>query len=58
MAAKDLFNQAVKRALLNKQWQITADPFKGDLTQQAIKIYQVKLIIYNPLQEVIVQWKN
>lgn len=138
MAAKDLFHQAVKQALLNEQWQITADPltlkiggvkFEVDLaaekvvaaeklgrkiaveiksflnpsvitdfhaalgqflnyrlalqmsepertlylavpadtyesffqerfTQEAIKLYQVKLIIYNPLQEVIVQWKD
>lgn len=28
MAAKDLFYQAVKQALLKEQWVITADPLK------------------------------
>lgn len=138
MAAKDLFHQAVKQALLNEQWQITADPltikiegvkfeidlaaekvfaaekagrriaveiksflnpsvitdfhsalgqflnyrlalqmnepertlylavptdtyesfFQERFTQEAIKLYQVKLIVYDPLQEVIIQWKE
>jgi hypothetical protein len=138
MAAKDLFHQAVKQALLNEQWQITADPlmikiegvkfeidlaaekvvaaeksgrkiaveiksflnpsvvndfhaalgqflnyrlalqmsepervlylavptdtyesfFQERFTQEAIKLYQVKLIVYDPLQEAIVQWKE
>lgn len=28
MAAKDLFHDAVKQALLKEQWVITADPLK------------------------------
>jgi hypothetical protein len=28
MAAKDLFHEAVKKALLNEQWLITADPLR------------------------------
>ncbi len=32
--------------------------FQERFTQEAIKLYQVKLIIYDPLQEVIVQWKE
>jgi XisH protein len=36
MAAKDLFYQAVKQALLKEQWIITADPL-------TIKIEGVKL---------------
>ncbi|MBD2694223.1 XisH family protein [Anabaena catenula] len=138
MAAKDLFHDAVKQALLKEQWVITADPlkiriegvkFEIDLAadkvvaadkaglkiaveiksfinssvitdfhaalgqflnyrlalqmkesdrilylavpsdtfesffqelfiQEAIKLYQVKLIIYDQFQEVIVQWKD
>jgi XisH protein len=38
MAAKDLFHDAVKQALLKEQWVITADPLK-------IKIEGVKLEI-------------
>ncbi len=38
MAAKDLFHEAVKQALIKEQWIITADPLK-------IKIEGVKLEI-------------
>lgn len=38
MAAKDLFHNAVKQALLKEQWVITADPLK-------IKIERVKFEI-------------
>nr|WP_306422131.1 element excision factor XisH family protein [Nostoc sp. CHAB 5715] len=38
MAAKDLFHDAVKQALLKEQWVITADPLK-------IKIERVKFEI-------------
>ncbi|MBN3910800.1 MAG: XisH family protein [Nostoc sp. NMS1] len=138
MAAKDLFHDAVKQALLKEQWVITADPlkiriervkfeidlaaekvlaadkagrkiaveiksflnssvitdfhsalgqflnyrlalqmsepdrtlylavpvdifdsfFQERFTQEAIKLYQVKLVSYDPLQEVIVEWKE
>ncbi|MEA5627710.1 XisH family protein [Nostoc sp. UHCC 0251] len=132
MAAKDLFHNAVKQALLKEQWVITADPlkikiervkfeidlaaekilaadkagrkiaveiksflnssvitdfhsayrlalqmsepdrilylavpvdtfdsfFQERFTQEAVKLYQVKLVSYDPLQEVIVQWKE
>jgi len=138
MAAKDLFHNAVKQALLKEQWIITADPliikiegvkFEIDLAaekvlaaekagqkiaveiksflkssaitdfhsalgqflnyrlalqmtepdrslylavpvdtfksffqerfiQEIIKLYEVKLIVYNPLQEAIIQWKE
>ncbi|MEH1847998.1 MAG: XisH family protein [Nostoc sp.] len=138
MAAKDLFHDAVKQALLKDQWVITADPlkirierikfeidlaaekilaadkagrkiaveiksflnssvitdfhsalgqflnyrlalqmsepdrilylavpvdtfdsfFQERFTQEAIKLYQVKLVSYDPLQEVIVEWKE
>ncbi|NMG09226.1 XisH family protein [Brasilonema sp. UFV-L1] len=136
MAAKDLFHNAVKQALLKDRWIITADPliikiervkfeidlaaekvlaaqkagrkiaveiksflnpsaitdfhgalgqflnyrlalqmsepdrilylavpldtfesfFQEPFTQEAVKVYQVKLIIYEPLQEVIIKW--
>jgi len=138
MAAKDLFHDAVKQALLKEQWVITADPlkikiervkfeidlaaekilaadkagrkiaveiksflnssvitdfhsalgqflnyrlalqmsepdrtlylavpvdtfesfFQERFTQEAVKLYQVKLVSYDPLQEVIVEWKE
>lgn len=138
MAAKDLFHNAVKQALLKEQWVITADPlkikiervkfeidlaaekilaadkagrkiaveiksflnssvitdfhsalgqflnyrlalqmsepdrtlylavpvdtfesfFQERFTQEAVKLYQVKLVSYDPLQEVIVEWKE
>ncbi|MDY7014374.1 MAG: XisH family protein [Cyanobacteriota bacterium] len=138
MAAKDLFHDAVKQALLKEQWIITADPlvikiegvkleidlaaekvlaaqkagrkiaveiksflntsaitdfhsalgqflnyrlalqlneldrilylavpkdtfesfFQERFIQEAIKLYQVKLIVYDPFQEVIVTWKE
>jgi XisH protein len=136
MAAKDLFHEAVKQALIKEQWIITADPLKIKIegvkleidlaaekvfaaekvgrkiavevksflnpstitdfhaalgqflnyrlalqmreadrnlylavpldtyasffqeyfTQESVKIYQVKLIVYDPVQEVITQW--
>ncbi|RCJ39158.1 fatty-acid oxidation protein subunit alpha [Nostoc minutum NIES-26] len=138
MAAKDLFHDAVKQALLKEQWVITADPlkiriervkFEIDLAadkvlaadkegrkiaieiksflnssvitdfhvalgqflnyrlalqmtepdrtlylavpvdtfasffqekfyQESVKFYRVKLVIYEPIQEVIVEWKD
>ncbi|NEO81145.1 XisH family protein [Moorena sp. SIO4G3] len=138
MAAKDLFHDAVKQALLKDDWIITADPlkikiegvkleidlaadkiiaaqkaerkiaveiksflntsaitdfhaalgqflnyrlalqmsesdrilylgvpvdtfesfFQEKLPQEAVKVYQVKLLIYNPVEEVIMEWKN
>ena len=32
--------------------------FQELFIQAAVKSYQVKLVIYNPLQEVIVLWKD
>ncbi|WP_088243416.1 element excision factor XisH family protein [Calothrix rhizosoleniae] len=74
MAAKDLFHDAVKQALLKDDWVITADPLKIKIegvkleidlaaekviaAQKAVKFYQVKLIIYDPVQEVVIEWKN
>jgi hypothetical protein len=138
MAAKDLFHQAVKQALLKEQWVITADPlkikiegvrfeidlaaekilaaekeerkiaveiksflnnsvltdfhvalgqflnyrlalqmsesnrmlylavpldtfdsfFQERFVQEALKIYQVKLIVYEPQKEIILVWKE
>ncbi|NEQ09600.1 MAG: fatty-acid oxidation protein subunit alpha [Moorea sp. SIO4E2] len=138
MAAKDLFHDAVKQALLKDDWIITADPlkikiegvkleidlaadkviaaqkserkiaveiksflntyaitdfhaalgqflnyrlalqmsesdrilylgvtvdtfesfFQEKFSQEAVKVYQVKLLIYNPVEEIITEWKN
>lgn len=138
MAAKDLFHEAVKRALLKEEWTITADPlqikidsvklevdlaaekvlaaekagrkiaieiksflspsvitdfhaalgqflnyrlalqmtepdrilylavpmdtfesfFQERFVQAAIQVYELELMVYDPQQEVIVQWKN
>lgn len=51
MAAKDLFHDAVKSALLKEQWTITADPFK-------IKIDGVKLEIDLAAEKVIAAEKE
>jgi hypothetical protein len=32
--------------------------FQEQFTQEAVKFYQVKLVSYDPLQEVIVEWKE
>jgi hypothetical protein len=32
--------------------------FQESFIQEAVKLYQVKLVIYNPLQEVITTWKD
>jgi hypothetical protein len=32
--------------------------FQEPFIQEAVNLYQVKLLIYNPLQEVIVTWKD
>ena len=32
--------------------------FQEPFIQEAVKLYQVKLVIYNPLQEVITAWKD
>lgn len=32
--------------------------FQEIFIQEAVKLYQVKLAIYNPIQEIIVVWKN
>ena len=32
--------------------------FQEKFTQEAIKFYQVKLLIYDPTEEVIIEWKN
>ena len=59
----------MKQALLKEQWVITADPlkikiegvtFEIDLAfvQEALKIYQVKLIVYQPQKEIIIVWKE
>lgn len=138
MAAKDLFHEAVKQALLKEQWTITADPlkikidgvkfeidlaaekvfaaekagrkiavevkcflsnsvltdfhlalgqflnyrlalqmsepnrtlylavpfdtfdsfFQERFVQEAIRLYQLKLVIYDPKKEVVIEWKE
>jgi hypothetical protein len=138
MAAKDLFHDAVKQALLKDQWMITADPltikiegvrfeidlaaekvfaaekagrkiavevksflsnspltdfhaalgqflnyrlalqmnepdrtlylavpfdtfdtfFQERFVQEAVKLYQLKLVVYDPLKEVFIEWKD
>ncbi|MBW4508271.1 MAG: fatty-acid oxidation protein subunit alpha [Scytonematopsis contorta HA4267-MV1] len=32
--------------------------FQEIFVQEAVKIYQVKLLVYDPLKEEIVEWKN
>lgn len=50
MAAKDLFHDAVKQALLKEDWRITADPLK-------IKIEGVKLEIDLAAEKIIAAQK-
>jgi XisH protein len=67
--AKDLFHDVVKQALENEGWRITDDPlflrFGGvemyidlELPRLLIQRYQVRLIIYDPEEEVIVKWQK
>ncbi|MGB3691110.1 MAG: element excision factor XisH family protein [Spirulinaceae cyanobacterium] len=82
MAAKDLFHNAVKQALIKDQWvflnyrlalqmqkpdhtlylAVPADTFEvffqEPFIQAAVESYQVKLIVYKPLQESIILWKD
>lgn len=51
MAAKDLFHNVVKNALLKEQWAITADPLK-------IKIEGVKLEIDLAAEKVLAAEKE
>ncbi len=32
--------------------------FQEKFTQEAVSFYQVKLLVYDPVQEVIIKWKN
>ncbi|NEQ36934.1 MAG: fatty-acid oxidation protein subunit alpha [Okeania sp. SIO3I5] len=32
--------------------------FQEKFIQEAVKFYQVKLLIYNPTEEIIIEWKN
>ncbi|MBV8887230.1 MAG: XisH family protein [Chroococcidiopsidaceae cyanobacterium CP_BM_RX_35] len=138
MAARDLFHDAVKKALLNEQWIITADPltikiegvrfeidlaaekvfaaekagrkiavevksflsnsvltdfhvalgqflnyrlalhmsepdrtiylavpfdtfdsfFQERFVQEAVRLYQLKLVVYDPVKEIVIEWKD
>jgi hypothetical protein len=66
--AKDLFHNKVKIALQKDGWKITHDPYlavptdtyqlflRFEPAKTVIQRYEVRLIIYNPSQEVIEQW--
>ena len=58
--AKDLFHNNVKIALEKDGWKITHDPYQMLLrfepAKTVIKMYEVRLIIYSPSNEVIDQW--
>jgi hypothetical protein len=32
--------------------------FQEKFTQEAVKLHQIKLIIYDPVKEVVVEWRN
>jgi len=51
--AKGVFHDAVKKGLVKQGWVITDDPL-------VIKVggFEIKLIIYEPIKEVILEWKN
>jgi XisH protein len=41
---------------------VPADTFKSffqeRFTQESVKIYQVKLLVYDPIKEVVIEWRD
>jgi XisH protein len=62
MSARDLFHDAVKRGLEKEGWLITRDPLELEWEDVKVKIemerYQLQLIVYDPIVEEIVKWKD
>ncbi|NES22410.1 MAG: fatty-acid oxidation protein subunit alpha [Symploca sp. SIO3E6] len=68
MAANDIFHTVVRTALEKEQWKITDDPLKLEVggtkfeidlgAEQLLSLerYQIRLIIYDPIPEIIVKW--
>lgn len=55
--AKDLFHDAVKRALEKDGWTITHDPLFLRFGGLEIYLDLVHLIVYDPEEAVITQWQ-
>jgi XisH protein len=62
MSARDLFHDAVRRGLEKERWLITRDPLELEWEDVKVKIdmerYQLQLIVYDPIIEEIVKWKD
>ncbi len=65
MSARDIFHNAVKTALQKDGWVITHDPltveiyegfFCRQLPQLSLQEYQIKIVVFDPVNEVIVKW--
>jgi hypothetical protein len=56
--ARDLFHYAVRAALEKEKWVITDDPLKVGAGGAKFEIDQIKLIVYEPVSEVIERWIN
>jgi hypothetical protein len=56
--AKDLYHDAVRSGLEKQAWIITEDFFARRFTQMIVEEVQLKLIVFNPFKEAIVQWKS
>ncbi len=60
MPARDLYHEAVKKALVRDGWTITHDPYR--LTWAETDMYvdlgaeRLRVIGFDPQQEVIVKW--
>ncbi|MGK7892932.1 MAG: element excision factor XisH family protein [Xenococcus sp. (in: cyanobacteria)] len=53
MSAKDYFHQAVRAGLIKDGWVITHDPLYLDFDNARV---QINILVYEPNQEVILQW--
>ena len=58
MPAKDFFHNTVKTSLEKDGWIITKEFFIRRFIQRVIVEHQLKLLIFNPTQEEIVQWRD
>lgn len=63
MPARDLYHNNVKNALIKEEWIITHDPlilklgkFEEPIGKLLLRNRRLKLITFNPKQEVIKQW--
>ena len=59
MSARDKFHDSVKQGLENEGWEITHDPLQIEFGEDdKIGIDLVNLLVYDPINEVRLQWIN